>query len=89
MPSSTLINRYNGIVYQPAVTPNGRKLTLTEEQTIVQYILDLNARGFLPRKYKVKDIANKLLAKRGGELIGKKWVDRFITYIDKLKIAFN
>ena len=34
-------------------------------------------------------MANKLLAKRGGELVGKKWVDRFITRIDELKMAFN
>jgi hypothetical protein len=34
-------------------------------------------------------MADKLLAARGGELVGKKWVDRFITRLDKLKMAFN
>ena len=34
-------------------------------------------------------MADKLLAARGGELVGKKWVDRFITRSDKLKMAFN
>ena len=34
-------------------------------------------------------MANKLLGAWGGELVGKCWVERFITYLDKLKIAFN
>ena len=34
-------------------------------------------------------MADKLLAARGGEPVGKKWVDRFVTRSDKLKIAFN
>jgi len=34
-------------------------------------------------------MADKLLATQGGEPVGKKWVDRFITRLDKLKIAFN
>ena len=37
----------------------------------------------------MEDIANKLLDARGGELVGKCWVERFITRLDKLKIAFN
>jgi hypothetical protein len=54
----TLTRRHNGIVNRLAVTPNGQKLTLTEEQTIIRYILDLDARGFPPRKCEVKDMAN-------------------------------
>jgi len=34
-------------------------------------------------------MANKLLGARGGELIGKCWVERFVTRLNKLKIAFN
>ena len=66
-----LSDRLNGITFRPNTQPNRQKLTLTEEQTIVQYILDLDSRGFAPRLYEVVDIADKLLAVRGRELVGK------------------
>ena len=38
---------------------------------------------------KVADIVDKLLAVRSRELVGKCWAKRFVTRLDKLKIAFN
>ena len=43
---------------------NSRKLTDLEESTLVQYILDLAAKGFPPRLPVVGDMANRLLAMR-------------------------
>ena len=37
----------------------------------------------------MENIVNKLLGTRGGEPVGKNWVERFITRSNKLKIAFN
>ena len=34
-------------------------------------------------------MANKLLGAQGGELVGKNLVERFVTRLDKLKMAFN
>jgi len=34
-------------------------------------------------------MADKLLGARGRELVGKNWAKRFVTRLDKLKIAFN
>jgi hypothetical protein len=34
-------------------------------------------------------MADKLLAARGGELVGKNWPERLVTRSDKLKMAFN
>ena len=34
-------------------------------------------------------MANKILGVRGGEPVGKHWAERFVTRLDKLKIAFN
>jgi hypothetical protein len=86
---STLQRRHAGILARADCQPNCRKLTATEEQTIVRYILDLDSRGFAPRLCEVEDMANKLLAMRGGELVGKKWAKRFVTRSDELKMAFN
>jgi hypothetical protein len=40
------------------------RLRKTEEDVIVQHILNLNLQGFLPQLTTIKDIANSLLAKR-------------------------
>ena len=71
VPARTLRRRVNGTKGRRDCTPNCKKLTLTEEQTIVQYILDLNARGFAPRLCEVADMADKLLDARGRKPIGK------------------
>ena len=34
-------------------------------------------------------MADKLLAVRGGQPVGKRWAERFITRSDELKMAFN
>jgi len=77
------------VPFRANTTPNRLKLTRTKEQMIVQYILNLNSRGFPPRLYKVVDIANKLLGICGSKPIGKHWAKRFVTRLDALKIAFN
>jgi len=81
--------RVRGGPFRANTTPNRLKLTRTEEQTIVQYILDLDSRGFPPRLCEVADMANKLLGVRGGEPVGKHWAERFVTRSDALKMAFN
>jgi hypothetical protein len=68
---------------------NGYKLTLSEEHTIIQYILDLDTRGFALRLSEVADIADKLLTTRGQETVRKNWTERFISRSDELKMAFN
>lgn len=45
------------------------KLTVAEEETLVQHILNLDARGFPLQLAAIKDIANSLLAKRHRDLV--------------------
>ena len=52
-------------------TPNSRKLSLYKEEAIVQYILDLDSRGFSPQPRDVQEMADLLLAKRDASPIGK------------------
>jgi DDE superfamily endonuclease len=84
-----LSDRLHGIPSRTQTLLNGRKLTPTEEQTIIRYILDLDARGFAPRLCEVADMADKLLGVRSGGLVGKHWAERFITRSNELKMAFN
>ena len=64
VPETTLRDRINGVVEKANVRPPMQKLTTTEEDAIVQYILDLDSRGFPPRLDGVEDMANLLLATR-------------------------
>jgi hypothetical protein len=79
----TLNRRVQGISARRDCTPNNQKLTATEEKTIIQYILDLDSRGFAPRLCEVADMADKLLGVRGGEPVGKCWAERFVTRSDQ------
>ena len=89
VPYSTLTRRHNGITHPSEIRNAQHKLTATEEQTIVQYILNLDSRGFAPLLCEVADIADKLLAVRGGEPVGKHWAERLVTRSEELKMAFN
>jgi len=51
-------------------TPNSKKLTKSEEEAIVQYILKLDIRSFLLRLSGVEDMANHLLRVRDAPPIG-------------------
>ena len=53
-----LSDRLKGIAFRPQTPTGCQKLTITEEQTIVRYILELDSRGFAPRLCEVEDIAN-------------------------------
>ena len=77
------------ISIRPETQPNCQKLAPTEEKTIIRYILDLYTRGFAPQLCEVADMADKVLGVRGGQPVGKRWAKRFVTRLDKLKIAFN
>ena len=85
----TLDERARGVPFRLKTRANSHKLTATEEQTIVRYILDLDSRGFAPRLCEVADMADKLLGVRGGKPVGKCWAERFVTRSDELKMAFN
>jgi len=67
----TLQNRVHGMPSRDDCTPNSRKLTLYEEEAIIQYILDLDSRGFPPRPQDVQEMADLLLIERDASLVGK------------------
>jgi hypothetical protein len=64
VPKATLRHRRAGWPAQRDCQPNSKKLTKQEEEVIVSYILNLNARGFAPTYAAVRDMADKLLAAR-------------------------
>jgi transcriptional regulator with XRE-family HTH domain len=65
IPYTTLSERMAGRTSRSETRPNRHKLTELEEEVIIQYILDLDDRGFGPRLTSIEDIANYLLETRG------------------------
>ena len=56
---------------------------------IVQYILDLDSRGFPSRFSAVEDMANLLLRDRGAPSMGRNWTANFVKRRLEIKSMFN
>jgi hypothetical protein len=78
VPVSTISRRRAGQLVRRDCLANSRKLTDLEEQTIVQYIIELDTRAFSPRLYSVEDMANHLLRERDTPPVGKLWAHNFV-----------
>ncbi|KAJ3454583.1 hypothetical protein MRS44_013183 [Fusarium solani] len=83
-----LRRRQNGIQSRRDWIPKSRRLSDLEEQIIVQFILDLDSRGFPPRLRGVEEMANRLLADRDASPVGKRWASNFVRRHPKLKTRF-
>ena len=86
---ATLRARMNGRQSRANCPINSALLRKSEEEAIVQYILDLDERGFPPRIAGVEDMANLLLEARNGGCVGKTWAKRFIARRQELKTCLN
>ncbi len=78
VPESTLRARMNGVTPKADSRPVSQSLTEIEEDVVVQYILDLDSRGFPPLIGDVEAMVNSILASRGARRVGKQWPYRFI-----------
>ena len=88
VPRSTLGTRLHGTQSRSDSMPNSRNLTSLEETTIVQYILDLDARSYPPRLAGVEEMANQLLAERGAPPVGQRWASNFVKRQPELRTRF-
>src|SRR3978361_773274 len=74
----TLVNRRAGKQSRRNCTPKAANLRPTEEEVIVQHILDLDAQGFSPRHAAVKDMAGLLRKERSQPSGGVNWAATFV-----------
>lgn len=89
VPRSTLEARLKGRIPKPEKRNSQHNLTLSEEETLVRYILDLDSRGFPPRIDSVRDMANLLRATRHATPVGKQWPYNFVQRRPELKTRFS
>ncbi|KAL8380720.1 hypothetical protein RB595_005143 [Gaeumannomyces hyphopodioides] len=78
VPISILSDRRRGKPARCDSMPNFRKLTESEEEALIKYILELDSRAFPFRPFGVEDMANRLLAERDAGTVGKNWVANFV-----------
>jgi hypothetical protein len=64
-PYTTLKNRLGGRPNRSERGANNHKLTKSEEESLLQWILSMDRRGAAPRSAHVQDMANILLSARG------------------------
>ncbi|EDN10246.1 conserved hypothetical protein [Histoplasma mississippiense (nom. inval.)] len=92
VPRSTLTHRVSGRTARVDIPPKNRKLSLTEEESLVQWILAMDERGQPPRVAAVREMANLLLASRGinpSPTVGECWVRNFVNRYEELKSKFS
>ncbi|KAF4456200.1 hypothetical protein F53441_1618 [Fusarium austroafricanum] len=89
VPRTTLQDRMARKPLKTDTHSSQSNLTIAEEDAIVQYISQLDSRGFSPQKADVEDMANLLLLKRDARRVGKCWTDRFIARRPELSTRFS
>ncbi|KAK8869333.1 DDE superfamily endonuclease [Apiospora arundinis] len=89
VPYATLRNRRLGLQPKREISANCRRLTDSEEDTIIRYIIELNARSFPPRLSGVEDMVNRLLSLRDGGRVGMNWASNFVRRQPDLRTRFN
>jgi hypothetical protein len=93
VPESTLRTRLRGTQPRSETASVNRKLSATEEQSLVQWILELDRRGFPPHIIDVRRMADTLLAARGQnpppQPVSKNWASRFIQSQPELRTKWT
>ena len=82
VPAKTLARRIKGTPSRIDSTPPNRKLTSTEETTLVEWILDMDTRGMPPNQVYIRQMAELVLKERvdgASSILGKHWVGNFIS----------
>jgi hypothetical protein len=85
VPQSTLSTRRAKTTARQDTHHGRSKLKRLEEEVIVQRIRKLDARGFAPTLSYVREMANQLLAARGGGEVGEKWARNLIRRKPEIK----
>ncbi|BDD61273.1 hypothetical protein MAP00_009287 [Monascus purpureus] len=89
---TTLRRRLNGSLCRSETRANGHKLTSSEEESLVQWILSMDRRGAAPRRSHVQEMANIILSKRGTtpiQTFGVNWVYNLVKRHDELKTIYS
>ncbi|EED11600.1 conserved hypothetical protein [Talaromyces stipitatus ATCC 10500] len=77
------------MAYRAETRANSHKLSKSEEESLVKWILDLDKRGLPPRHSLVREMADYLLSQRGNQQVGEKWVYNLIRRRPEIESKFS
>ena len=93
VPRTTIQRRLKGVRPKRETTSVNLKLSPHEEQSLIQWILDLDRRGFPPHIIDVRRMGDVLLRARGQNPpphpLGKNWASRFVKRQSELQTKWN
>jgi hypothetical protein len=92
VPPRTLERRHQGILPRSETRPKSSKLTVAEEELLLQRILHQAAQGFPLQQADVQESANLILKSRQPEnpqQVGKNWTRNFINRHVQIKSIYN
>ena len=89
IPATTIRHRRDGRTARRDTRPNSTKLTESEEEAIVQYVIELVTRSFPPRLRGVEEMANHLLRVRDALPVGQKWARNFVKRRPELRTRWS
>uniref|UniRef100_A0A093ULC9 Tigger transposable element-derived protein 2 n=2 Tax=Talaromyces marneffei PM1 TaxID=1077442 RepID=A0A093ULC9_TALMA len=89
IPRTTLQRRLRGVQQRSEVRANSHKLTQSEEESLIKWVLDLDRRGLPPRHSLVREMANYLLSQHGDQRVGDKWVYNLVKRRPEIDSKFS
>ena len=92
VPKTSLTDRMGGRPARTDLRANGHKLTQTEEQVLLEWILSMDERGYPLKVHAVGDAAKLLLQQRVGlpsASIRKNWARNFINRQPQIKSKYT
>ena len=93
IPFSILQRWLNGIKQQSLTNHTKHKLTETEKNTLLQWILSINKQGASSRPTSIQDMTNILLVNydvsKPSLTVRINWIYNFIQHYDTLKTCFS
>ena len=88
--SQTLQYRLSGWKACSDITQNSQKITVLEESSLKQWILDMDKHSLSPTHASVRRMTNLLLSDyKASDSVGDRWVTRFIGRHDELQSKYN
>lgn len=82
----TLHSRRAGIASRRDISPNSIKLLTSEEESIVEYIFELDFQESASPLNAVREMANILIAARHRDSVGKNWSKNILKRSPKLRL---
>ena len=91
VPRSTLQDQLNGLHFRAEQRANSHRLSQTQEDTLIEWIVSRDKRGAAPRPSQVEEMANIILQSENPSLytpVGKNWVSILAKQREEVKSQF-